>query len=549
MKFSLLSLLFASATFGAPVNDSFASRISLGNAAAASAAGNNAGATLQTDENDLDAIGGASVWWKWTAPRNTWVTVDTAGSAIDTVLAVLTDGPSLDDAYVVGCNDESGDPGNAPGISRVVFQATAGTEYHIAVHGFLGVEGDVAVNVRAGVTPSFNLAAVSLAPASVNVTDASQTITAEFRIVSESPFAEGALVVHHAGFSGITEVPLLPASLVSGTASDGVYRVSIPVPRYVSPGTWMLEIALSDIRGQEAVFGRGVSAQFEYDHVLPDGIPGLFPVSNAGAVDDVAPALPAFSRTPAATNVTLGPAALNFAFRVTDALSGFGSATLTLYTPAGEALAALPVSAAHRTTGTSFDGTYALPFSLPAKMPGGTWSASLLLRDAAGNPALFDGAINGEDFPLGPASGEIAVTGSRHSYWAWMYPRLSSAQNAQPNADWDGDGTNNLLEFAFGLGVDENDGSGAQLLPNNEFSGLPAFSSTASGLVVSFVRRRSPLSGLTYSAEFSSSLDSWLAGTGGAAIPVNDSFERVTAVDPDSSGTTRFARIRVTLAE
>ena len=34
-----------------------------------------------------------------------------------------------------------------------------------------------------------------------------------------------------------------------------------------------------------AVFGRGVSAIFEYDHVLLDGLPGIFSVANTGAVN------------------------------------------------------------------------------------------------------------------------------------------------------------------------------------------------------------------------------------------------------------------------
>ena len=108
MKILTLLLLGTLPALAVPLNDTFANRISLGGGTVAEASGDNTGATLQTNENDLDSIGGASVWWKWTAPETAWVSVDTQGSAIDTVLAVLADGPALRDTYVVGYNDETG---------------------------------------------------------------------------------------------------------------------------------------------------------------------------------------------------------------------------------------------------------------------------------------------------------------------------------------------------------------------------------------------------------------------------------------------------------
>lgn len=547
MKFSVLQLFLASSALAAPLNDQFAARISLGSAANVSAAGNNTGATLQIDENDLDAIGGASIWWKWTAPASGWITVDTAGSAIDTVLAVFADGPALDDTYTVGFNDESGDPGAAQGISRVIFVATAGTEYHIAVHGFLGAQGAVAVNIRTGTAPPLRLTSLTLAPASVNVSTAAQTVTADIGIASDAPFAEGSLALHRASFSGISEFSILPAQRISGTANAGIYRITLPVSRYSTPGTWLLEAALSDTLGREAVYGRGVSAVFEYDHVLPDGLAGLLAVANTGSIDETPPVLSSFSISPGAANVVVNPAPLTFSFRITDALSGFNSAVLTLYTPSGLALTAIPVSSAQRLTGTALDGTYSVSFTLPARMPAGTWTASLLIRDAAGNPALYDGGFNGDDFPLGATSGELSVTGSPGSYWAWMYPKTPATARALPDQDLDGDGTANLLEYAFGLAVDELDSAGGELPAT---PGRPVTELRPGGLTMIYPRRpQDSLSGLTYTAQFSSNLTSWVSAAGGTVTPYDDQFESVTVTDPQPGGPRRYGRVKVTLAE
>ncbi len=535
--------LVATTAVATPPNDLFVNRTNLGSATSITVGGSTVAATLEKDENDLDSIGGASVWWKWTAPATGWVTVDTNGSGIDTVLAVLADGPTLDDTYTVGFNDESGAPDAPRGASRVVFRAVAGTEYHVAVHGFLGEQGSVQLNLRTGAEPPLRVTSLTLAPPSVNVTSAPGSVTVDVGLASDAPLAEGVVAVHKANFTGVTEVPFTAAQRVSGTATAGVYRVYMPVARYSTPGTWLLEIAASDTAGREAVFGRGVSAVFEYDHVLPDEAAGLFSVVNTGVVDDVAPQLVAFNRSPSAINVATNSAPLAFTFRVTDDLSGFGSGVLTLFTPSGEALAALPVTAAHRTAGTTLDGTFTVPFTLPAHMPTGQWFATLLLRDSTGNPTLIDGAVSGEDFPLGPESAEFAVTGAAHGYWAWIFPHLSSEADAQPTADLDGDGVSNLLEYAFGLSPSVSDAATASL----------TFDDESTGLSLSFVRRRaSTASGVSCVAQFCGSLsgagaDSWQPSTTETVTPLGDRFERVQVTD-SVPGPRRFGRVHVSLA-
>jgi hypothetical protein len=96
------------------------------------ATGENRDATTELDEPDhADEQGGASVWWRWTAPADGMVTFDTFGSDFDTLLAVYT-GDRMEDLANVASNDESGFGHQ----SMVMFSAVTGTTYRIAVAGY-----------------------------------------------------------------------------------------------------------------------------------------------------------------------------------------------------------------------------------------------------------------------------------------------------------------------------------------------------------------------------------------------------------------------------
>jgi len=107
------------------------------------ARGNNVFASRQEDEPDhAGRPGGASVWYRWTAPLSGEVMIDTAGSTFDTLLAVYT-GTELAALAEVAANDE----GRALGLQcRVRFHATADTDYLIAVDGLRGARGEIRLN-------------------------------------------------------------------------------------------------------------------------------------------------------------------------------------------------------------------------------------------------------------------------------------------------------------------------------------------------------------------------------------------------------------------
>lgn len=134
-------------TTNTPFNDAFADRPHF-NTDNLTIRANNVGATAEPGE---PAIAGApatsTLWWEWTAPASGTVSVDTNGSAYDTVLGVYT-GSAVSALTPVASNDNAGG-----GVtSRVTFTAQAGATYEIGVDGKYGATGLTLLNV--GTTPA-----------------------------------------------------------------------------------------------------------------------------------------------------------------------------------------------------------------------------------------------------------------------------------------------------------------------------------------------------------------------------------------------------------
>ena len=106
-------------------------------------------ATKQSGEpNHAGNPGGASVWFRWTAPSSGRVTITTRGSSFDTLLGVYR-GSTLASLTGVASNDDSNVAQDVR-TSRVAFTAQRGVTYRIAVDGFDGDFGACTVKVRLG---------------------------------------------------------------------------------------------------------------------------------------------------------------------------------------------------------------------------------------------------------------------------------------------------------------------------------------------------------------------------------------------------------------
>ena len=135
-----------------PPNDNFSAAITI-SGSEGTTNGTNVRATKESGEpNHAGNVGGASVWYNWTAPSSGTVDIDTIGSSFDTLLGVYT-GSSVGSLTAVASDNDSG--GN--GASRVNFTATAGTTYRIAVDGYNGSMGSVTLNWIYPTIPFFTL--------------------------------------------------------------------------------------------------------------------------------------------------------------------------------------------------------------------------------------------------------------------------------------------------------------------------------------------------------------------------------------------------------
>lgn len=193
-----------------PPNDTFAARLLLsGNTV--NTRGYSVGATRDPGEPVHAGVGsGNSVWWSWTAPSSGAVTVSTAGSNFDTVLAVYT-GAAVATLTSVAANDDDEDAGD--GSSEVSFNAIGGIAYHIAVDGFEQDTGEVALAVTLGG-----------GAASVTITPASRDIAATGGAASLSVTSSGNWTAN----SGATWIAVSSGGSGSGNATVNYVVASNP---------------------------------------------------------------------------------------------------------------------------------------------------------------------------------------------------------------------------------------------------------------------------------------------------------------------------------
>jgi hypothetical protein len=125
-----------------PTNDAFAAAEEL-SGRVSEASGITKDATKEIGEPDhAHRSGGASVWYRWTAPAAGRAVVSTCGSSFDTVLAAYT-GETVAALTEIAGNDDACEL-----QSRVSFAAAAGVIYRIAVDGINGATGALALSIR-----------------------------------------------------------------------------------------------------------------------------------------------------------------------------------------------------------------------------------------------------------------------------------------------------------------------------------------------------------------------------------------------------------------
>jgi hypothetical protein len=123
---------------GPPANDNFANAATLSlSGSSTSVTGTNIDATHEPGEPDhVPGSPGTrkSVWYTWTPAQTGWYELDTClNTDFDTAIAVYT-GSAVDELDTIGQDDDG--CGTLAGPSKLLFHATQGTVYRIAVDGY-----------------------------------------------------------------------------------------------------------------------------------------------------------------------------------------------------------------------------------------------------------------------------------------------------------------------------------------------------------------------------------------------------------------------------
>jgi len=211
----------------AVANDHFANATVLTGLSGTAPTVNNAVATGEAGEpvHFNNNTTSSSIWYAYRPIANGLATFDTAGSAIDTAMAVYT-GTALSNLAFLAQNNDA--PGTT--TSRLTLPVTVGTTYYIAVGSNFSTRGNIVLNHSLAVTPQPGVAVVTagasgsltVAPDSASgVTVQWQKDGADLAGATSATLAQTGSGVFLPGFAG-----------ASGTAS---YTSSLPVAQLSVP--------------------------------------------------------------------------------------------------------------------------------------------------------------------------------------------------------------------------------------------------------------------------------------------------------------------------
>jgi hypothetical protein len=262
---------------------------------------NNTGATKGLSEtNHCAVIGGASRWYALKAGEDATFAIDTQGATVDTVLAAYLGSDPLT-VQVVACNDNA-----FPGVrwSRLVFPATSGVEYSIAMDGAMATAGTLPLNWVLGHPPDHGV--TPAAPAK-SFLPAGQTLPLTTRLLNGVPqarwqwFRDGALILDAtnqtyqvvAGGRGTAGTYSVVASNAIAVVREVVAQVEVEIPLRLS-AQWVKLPVNGDVRDYLLLTG---SASEGFEVRWSESF-----TSSASLLVNPQPAVPLIHYEPASTN-------------------------------------------------------------------------------------------------------------------------------------------------------------------------------------------------------------------------------------------------------
>jgi hypothetical protein len=236
-------------------------------------------------------------------------------------------------------------------------------------------------------TAAPQLVSIAIAPGAVDISTSSQTVTVTLHITDdESGVAYANIFLYNPADHFVVSGYLSDVQRTSGTHLDGIYSVTVTIPRYAQAGTWRIDTLLRDSAQHERQIGPG-------NEPYPVAADALFTVANTGTMDTAPPSLQAFTVSPALVFTVGSAAQVTATIHCTEDLSGFKYGFVYVYDPVGNFHGELLVyfQDTQRTSGDAFDGTYTVPITMPQGSAPGTWGLSIYLQDEVGNSSYQSG--------------------------------------------------------------------------------------------------------------------------------------------------------------
>src|SRR6266545_2498547 len=219
----LLSLVLAFRLSAAPVNDARLAGTPI-SGTILTTTGSNVGATKEPAEQfHAGNPGGASVWWRWTAPANQTVTINTVGSSFDTLLAIYAQfGQNL---FQLTANDDTG-TNLQSGVNFSTFSGA--TAYFIAVDGYNAGSNPATAaqgSIRLNISTLPNVVVTAPPNGAVYTGPTNITISAAVTPVGTNPITRVDFYAGNntVGFQVIGQDTTAPYSIVWSNATPDMY--------------------------------------------------------------------------------------------------------------------------------------------------------------------------------------------------------------------------------------------------------------------------------------------------------------------------------------
>lgn len=216
-----------------------------------------------------------SVWWEAAIEFPGWYEINTAGSAVDTVVGVWATSSGTYPLAQVHANE--GSPGRV-----YVFLNGSPTDpsyYKISVASRTAARGSVTVEIQFRANSPFSqVTAATFTPSSADVSTGAVTVQADVTLQSRAEIASGTITIYSPTNTLVATASVSGSNRVSGVIASGVYRMFITIPQGSAAGSCRWGITLNSTSENSSYGWLGLTP-------LPAGVPRTITVVNNPPAD------------------------------------------------------------------------------------------------------------------------------------------------------------------------------------------------------------------------------------------------------------------------